>query len=167
MLDFEFDELYVGKDGVEKAVYGDEESYQTVMDHSGSLGFSFRENVEHELGIDAPGSRKIEEMIAEFVAEVGDVEDRESFVENFDLRQFYNGGNNVSGTKSQVIRTDGGEQVMNERTKTKRGLGRTLDLIDERVGDFKRGAGTARGEEIGAAGRCLSSEARRLLDRHP
>lgn len=120
MLEHDFGKLYVAKNeelGVEKAVYGDENEYQSAMSHGGSLGFSFEGNVDREFK-DRKSEKKIEEMIAEFVyesenvEELEDIDEKSEYIEEFNFREFL-GKNNTISVKNPVS-VDGGETNMTE-----------------------------------------------------
>ncbi len=86
MIDF-----YAAEDeetGMEKLVYGNEDSYHSVARHGGKLAFGFEEDIDSELNGEPYSDRKIEEMVAEFVAESQSLENKEEYIENFDIEEF-------------------------------------------------------------------------------
>lgn len=117
MLEHDFGKLFVAKNeelGIEKAVYGDENEYQSSMSHGGSLGFSFEGNVDREFK-DRKSEKKIEEMIAEFVYEAEDIEDvngKSEYVEKFNLKEFLGKDNSIS--VKNPVSVNGGENNMTE-----------------------------------------------------
>lgn len=112
MYSFDLDNLYVAKDeekGIEKALYGDDDSYRSHAEHGGNLKFKFDDSMLAEFGNESKSDQKIVEMIADFAAEAAEVEDKEEYVEEFSLRQFMM-PNNTSNSKSRSI-SDGGEKM--------------------------------------------------------
>lgn len=118
MYDFEFGQLYVARDeekDIEKAVYGDEDGYHSFAEHGGNLKFSFEDDVLSERFGRSNSNYKIEEMIAEFVAESEGIENKDEYIENFDLGDFkkeYN-NTNLPVPKSPSI-PDGGDIRMTD-----------------------------------------------------
>lgn len=114
MLDYEFENLYVVRDeeeGIEKAVYGNEDAFRVSMSHGGELGFGFDEDVSGEKE-QRQAEAEVERMVAEFMWEIDETAegDRSSYIQNFDIKEFVDCSNYTRNPKPGSF--EGGENTM-------------------------------------------------------